>query len=562
MRSLVLGTVLGAVLWALLPATVHDVPSPDLTPAEAPALVQTAGVEAPADPDAAVPGPAAGLAPAPAPGPAVLRLRDAVDRVLDAPGWRRAHWGVLAVSLDRGDTLVAREPARIMIPASNLKLLTTAAAFHHLGPEYRWVTLALADGGIRDGILQGDLVLYGTGDPGLSERFHDTDRAVFDTLAARLRADGLRAIAGRVLGDGTFFRGPARHGAWDPEDRNQHYAAAAGALSWAENVVTLRIEATRSGVPPMIHGLPALGGVDVRNDARTAAGAPSPRLSVDREAPLDPIRIAGELAPGAPDVWRRMNVQDPGLYAAHAFHAALERAGIAITGPPGVVSAPESSTLDGVGLFRGAAEEPQVLARHVSPPLREYLTVINHESHNLFADVVLKTLGRAVAGEGTFEAGARVVERFLTDVVGAAEGSVYVLDGSGLASGNRVSPETIVGLLGYMAGRDDGEAFLATLPQAGTRDLRRMDRTAAARNLRAKTGTIHGVSALSGLVRTASGERVAFSIIGNELPSTWGAKRLEDRIGAYLAALDRDAPADGDAALSASAVPDGRDGSR
>jgi D-alanyl-D-alanine carboxypeptidase/D-alanyl-D-alanine-endopeptidase (penicillin-binding protein 4) len=233
-----------------------------------------------------------------------------------------------------------------------------------------------------------------------------------------------------------------------------------------------------------------------------------------------------------------MTVQVPALYAAHAFREALERAGIVVSGQPGVVEDRSRSLLGRGGLF-GAGSGPRVLARHTSEPLGAYLAVINQESHNLFADLVLKTLGRMVVGEGSYDAGAGVVQRFLTDEVGIAPGTVTMLDGSGLASGNRATPEAFVALLGYMSGRDDWPIYWSTLPEAGTRKLRRMQRTAAALNLRAKTGTIDGVSALSGIVRTARGERVAFSIVGNDLPSAWAAKRLEDRIGARLAELDR-----------------------
>jgi D-alanyl-D-alanine carboxypeptidase/D-alanyl-D-alanine-endopeptidase (penicillin-binding protein 4) len=167
---------------------------------------------------------------------------------------------------------------------------------------------------------------------------------------------------------------------------------------------------------------------------------------------------------------------------------------------------------------------------------------VNLESHNLYADLVLKTLGRVIEGEGSFAAGARVIERFAVEEVGVAEGSLRILDGSGLAAENLVTPSALVAVLRHVLSSPYGVQFLETLPEAGTRQLRRMTRTAAARNLRAKTGTIEGVSALSGLVRSADGRPIVFSIIGNDLSSAWGAKRLEDELGEVFASWSFDGP--------------------
>jgi LysM repeat protein len=168
------------------------------------------------------------------------------------------------------------------------------------------------------------------------------------------------------------------------------------------------------------------------------------------------------------------------------------------------------------------------------------MTVVNKKSHNTLADHIFKTLGRVLEGEGSFQGGSRAVTRFLTKTVGLDSTSLVVYDGSGLSAFNRVSAGDFVALLSYMADQPNWDVFWATLPEAGNpRELRRMGGTSAAGNLRAKTGTIRSVSALSGVVRTTNGERVAFSIISNEVPSTGGVKRIEDRIGSRLAAFGR-----------------------
>jgi len=190
-----------------------------------------------------------------------------------------------------------------------------------------------------------------------------------------------------------------------------------------------------------------------------------------------------------------------------------------------------------------AEASPRVIAVHQSPPLFEILSIVNKRSHNLYAEQVLRTVGRVVLGSGSVAGGERAIQLMLERANGAEPGALAMHDGSGLSVLDRVSPRNVVELLAAMSRTPMFETYLATLPQAGERGLRRMGGTAAQGNLRAKTGTINNVSALSGYVTAANGERLAFSIISNGVPSTWRAKRVEDQIGARLAAFTRPRPA-------------------
>jgi D-alanyl-D-alanine carboxypeptidase/D-alanyl-D-alanine-endopeptidase (penicillin-binding protein 4) len=186
---------------------------------------------------------------------------------------------------------------------------------------------------------------------------------------------------------------------------------------------------------------------------------------------------------------------------------------------------------------------PRLIGTHTSPPLLELLRIINKESHNFFAETVAKTLGRVVVGDGSFSGGQRAISEFLVQEVGIPADEIRVRDGSGLSDQNGASPAAFVQLLGYMTESPWWDDFWDTLPEAGVRrELGRMYRTPAAGNLRAKTGTIHGVSALSGMVRTRTGERILFSILGNDLASEYRAKRAEDQLGIRLASLTRTLP--------------------
>ncbi|HUF76542.1 MAG TPA: D-alanyl-D-alanine carboxypeptidase/D-alanyl-D-alanine-endopeptidase, partial [Longimicrobiales bacterium] len=232
----------------------------------------------------------------------------------------------------------------------------------------------------------------------------------------------------------------------------------------------------------------------------------------------------------------------PAHFAVSVFRGTLERRGIAVEGGMRVVRHPSQSLLGGISAPALGRRGARVLARHVSDPLSVYLPVVNKESNNLFAELVFRTLGRTTEGGGSPQAGARAIERGMLEMGVDMEAAV-LLDGSGLSYGNRVSASTFVSVLQRMASSPYWNTYWASLPEAGRRgELGRMYGTAAARNLRAKTGTIEGVSALSGLVRTTDGERVAFSLLVNRTPSTSRAKRVENQIGVILASFRRPTP--------------------
>jgi D-alanyl-D-alanine carboxypeptidase/D-alanyl-D-alanine-endopeptidase (penicillin-binding protein 4) len=394
----------------------------------------------------------------------VAELERDLRAILRGPGMAGASHGVLVVSLDRADTLFSWNADARLTPASNLKLFSTAAALHYLGPEFRWSTYLLAEGEVRGGVLTGDLVLFGTGDPTMgSRRFPGTARAL-DALADSLRARGVREVSGSIVADGSFFDPRLRGQGWTAEDLVSWFGAPVSSLVTTENL---------------------------------SGGRP-----VD-----EPVRVAGE-----------------------RFRTALARAGIRVRGGVRTIREPGLSRA-GFHARRPAAGA-HVLATYRSPALRDVVRVTNHISHNLFADEALRTVGRVAGGEGSFEAGERAVARMLSSA-----DPPRMLDGSGLSRLDRVSARTVVALLAAM---ERSPEFRASLPIAGSEaGLRRMYGTAAAGNLRAKTGTLATVSALSGYVTAADGERLAFSIITNGVPRTALAKEAENRIGARLAEFRR-----------------------
>ncbi len=469
----------------------------------------------------------------------IERLQDQLSQIFADYSWGDARWGALVYSLDSGDTIFSIAPDSALAPASNVKLLTTAAALHRLGPDYRFRTYVLSDAPVRDSVLQGDLTLYGTGDPGISDRFYGQKDEVFQRLIDDLKAAGISEIAGDIIADASFFPGPLRDEGWEQRDLNEHFTAGVSALSYNENVVSFRIMPGPAGAAPHVETVPPHSALEVENTAETVTGRARPRLAILRDNPLEPVRITGRIALNSRDVWRQMTVAVPADFVGASFRAALEERGITVQGETRRVEVPIQSVVSRISSPVLGRAGGRVLGRHTSRPLSDYLEIVNKDSNNLFAELIFRAVGRADSGVGSPEASADAVRQTLVSL-GVDTDGLRQVDGSGLAGTNRVSAASFVDLIRRMSEGPLWPEYWASLPRAGTRrELGRMYRTAAADNLRAKTGTIDGVSALSGMVRSQDGERLAFSLIVNGSPSQTRAKRLENQIGARLAEFRR-----------------------
>jgi serine-type D-Ala-D-Ala carboxypeptidase/endopeptidase (penicillin-binding protein 4) len=472
--------------------------------------------------------------------------------------WPDALWSVMVVSLERGDTLFAHDAHQRLAPASNMKLFTTAAGLYYLGPDYRYNTFLMATGPITDGVLEGDLVVYGTGDPTFSARFGSA-LSVWQAFADTLQALGIREIRGDVVGDGSYFEGPGAAEGWQTSYMNAAYAANAGALSYTENVATLQVSpGEQAGWRPQIRLVPGGEGVAVVNQATTTAGGRT-TIHAARMAYDGPIVVRGQIARGSAPVQRAVPVSDPARYAAAVFREMIQRRDIVVTGGVRSAQTAEESPVTGRTVFAPALDSQspvRVLAVHTSPPIIRILDIINRRSHNMMAEQVLRTVGRVAVGAGTVEGGRQAVEHMMREAGHPAPNEIEVYDGSGLSVLNRTSAHGLVSLLATMAESAMWDAYWETLPEAGSpQGLRRMYQTAAQGNLRAKTGTINRVSSLAGVVTAANGERLAFAIISNNVPSTAVAKGIENVIGARLADFDRPGGPQG-APAAASPAPD------
>lgn len=478
--------------------------------------------------------PPAGPAPAAAPArPPAERLAAALDSVFSDTAFERAHWGVLVRSLDRGEVLYGRNSQRRFVPASNMKILTGAAALEVLGPAHRFRTAVAATGPLRGGVLQGDLVILGGGDPALSERFFGTPTAVLEAWADSLARLGVRRVEGRVVGHGGDFADAPLGRGWSWDDVDAYYAAEVSGLEWNEGAIDVRAApGARPGDPAVVTFAAPVPGLPLENRAVTGP-AGSPARLVFRKLPLG-VSVSGTIPAGGEAVSEGVAVGDPALAFASVLRETLRARGIEVSGAAVVLPSLR-------GADSAAAARPRPLFTHGSPPLSEVLAGFLKPSQNQMGEMLLRSLGRERRGEGSAEAGVAVIDS-LMGAWGLDRRALAQADGSGLSRYNLVAPELLAGVLERMERGPHREVWRAALPVMGT------DGTLAARGrggplqgrVAAKTGTLTGVRALSGYLQTADGERIVFStIVNHHTLSARDADRVVDAALLRIAAFSR-----------------------
>lgn len=471
--------------------------------------------------------------PTPAAAPPASTIAGALDSIFSDTLFANAHWGVLVRSLETGETVYARNAGRMFVPASNMKIVTAAAALEALGPDYRYHTRIAASGPVADGVLRGDLVVIGGGDPTISERFHGDVRTVFRAWADSLRAHGVTRIAGAVIGNDDVFDDLPWGRGWAWDDFADSYSAEVGGLELNEGFVTVRVQpvpgqraAAVTTRPVSDEWVPVAGTVWMPS-ADSAA-----RVTVTRGDSLSAVLVAGTLPTDTTVVEEEVSVRNNTRFFAAVLRQALLEAGIAVGG--GSLDADDDPA-------RGKPAAPTVLFTHTSPPMREILAGFMKPSQNQIGEMLLKTLGRELRGTGSAAAGVGVVDS-LARAWGMPPRLLSQADGSGLSRYNLVAPAFLVALLEREARSPHFDVFYAALPVAG-RDgtlANRMRGTPAEENVRAKTGTLSGVRALSGYFTTAAGERMVFSMIANHHTVTArDVDRMAEAALLRLIALDR-----------------------
>jgi D-alanyl-D-alanine carboxypeptidase/D-alanyl-D-alanine-endopeptidase (penicillin-binding protein 4) len=463
--------------------------------------------------------------------PANARLAARIDSILARPQLSRAQWGIEVRDASTGQTLYARNASRRFIPASNLKLIISATAAHHLDPDYRFRTSVYATGPVRDGTLEGDLVLYGRGDPMISARYFPSRTAVWEMLADSLLARGIRRVTGGVVADESWIDREYVRDDWEAYDRRWWYAAPVGALGMNDNSIDFRIEPGASaGSPARITGSPASSAWRLVNASRTVARGRPHTFDLERGAEPGVVRAYGNLPLGTGADTESFAVDNPARFTGIVFREVLERKGIAVDrNTVLVVSDPSASTV---------ANATPIVEWH-SPPLPQAIGPVLMNSQNWFAELLVKTVGREVRGEGSWDAGLAVEREFLTRVVGIDSADFVLRDGSGLSAGNHVTPRALVRLLDYVRRTPRQAVVRRALPLSGAEEGSLRSRLTDLRGrVAAKTGYIGGADSLAGFVTLPDGREIIFCIIANGggQPSARMKAGIDDVVRAIAAA--------------------------
>lgn len=454
--------------------------------------------------------------------PGVGALRVDLAAYLSQPTFANAVWGVSIRSLDTGEALFEQNPHTLLMPASNMKVVTCAVAAERLGWTRTFETRLVAAGPIEQGVLKGDLVIEGTGDPSFAGR-PSQGVSVIDEWGDTLRTAGITDIDGRIVGNDNAFDDDGLGQGWAWDNLAYGYSTPAGGLAFNENVVLLTFKpAAHPGEPATLDVNPDVGGLAV--EQRVTTGEPDSRTSLEyRRLPgTDVLAVTGSIAVNRQVVRQTVSVDNPTLFLAGALRRALVVRGIGISGDAVDIDDLRPQPPPG-GSQGGAALAPTpatVLLTHVSPPLADIITVTLKVSQNMYADTLLRLIGTTATGDlraGSATAGKAVIEEQLS-AWGIDADRFVLADGSGLSRYNYLSAAVVADVLTkmYMDGRHR-QAFLDALPIAGVDGSisGRMKGTKAEGNARAKTGSIAHARALSGFVTTADGEPLVFSMIAN-----------------------------------------------
>jgi len=439
----------------------------------------------------------------------ISELGKQLDDIFNDTSFRNANWGVVIQSLDNGEYFYKRNEDKFFVPASNLKLFTSAAGLLLLGSDYRFSTNILINGYQAGSTIYGDLIIQGRGDPTISGRFYNNDfNFVFDTWIDSLLEMGVTNINGNIVGDDNLFDdiGLGNGWAWDYE--TDWYAAQSSAISYNDNCVDITIYYNQNHDSVIVSSKPNLRNIVILNNVKPAVGNEKTNIDVIRERGTNVITVSGKFRKDADSLITYATVQNPTQFTMLVLKNRLEKRGIRVNGYAIDIDDYERTV---------NYSDLELLFTSYSENLGGIIKVINKDSQNFFAEQLLKTIGLEKIGFGSVTNGVMAVKEMFADI-GLNPENIVMADGSGLSHINMVTPRQVVELLKYMySNKKVYSEFYNSLPIAGVDGTlgKRMKNTTAENVVRAKTGYISHVRSLSGYAVTGDNEPIAFSMIAN-----------------------------------------------
>jgi len=434
-------------------------------------------------------------------------LNAQLDDIFNDPNFDNAEWGVVIQSLETGEYFYKRNEDKLLMPASNLKLFTTAAGLLILGTEYKFKTNIYSRGEIDGSILRGDLIVQGRGDPTISGRFYNDEMfKIFNDWADSLLEYDIDEIDGNIIGDDNAFDELGLGEGWSWDYESYWYSAQSGAISFNDNCIDVCVKVNKKTLQPLISIAPETNYVVILNKVNVVSGDSATNIDVFRERGTNVITVFGNINI-KDSIKTFVTVNNPTQYAIVALYGVLNKRGIKVSGYPIDID-DTSGPIDYHKLNK--------LFTHQSVELKEVIKIINKNSQNFYAEQLLKTIGLEKENYGSAKNGIKACVQVFEDM-GINSERMLMVDGSGLSRLNLVTPHQIVILLNHMYKSKEFIPFYNSLPIAGVDGTlgNRMKNIRLENNLRGKTGYIGAVRSLSGYIFTGDGELLSFAMIAN-----------------------------------------------
>ena len=433
----------------------------------------------------------------------------ALEMLLADSSMKHASVSLCILNTRTGETVYEFNVGKSHIPASVMKIVTSSAAIELLGPEYRFRTKIGYTGSLNKitGRLAGDIIILGGGDPALgSAYFKDHYHDFLKNWITAIRNLGIKKIEGKIITDDSRYDYQPVPAKWLWEDAGNYYGAGAYGLSVFDNTFEIHFLTSSDGSTPVITGIvPDICRFELSNQL-TASGN-SDKGYVFAAPYNDYGWLAGSIPANREDFTLNAAINDPPLLLAKIIDSMLDSAGVAVSGDPSTVRLEKKYTYN----------ELKEIAELVSPPLKEIIEVLNHESVNLFAEHLVKEMGEMLKKSGTTAAGIEVLYKFLEDS-GVDSGGMFFEDGSGMSSLNAITSRGLADLLVFMRtkGKYFNEFYTSLLDAGKEGTLKNYFKNPVFDStLKAKSGSMTRVRSYAGYFKTLSGNDMAFSILIN-----------------------------------------------